>query len=74
MPDRAVYLTREGFKRLDEELEHLRTVKRPEVSERIRRSKDMTDVVDNAEYDTERATGVALLRTLVDAARDHVTR
>ena len=44
MPDRAVYLTREGFKRLDGELEHLRTVKRPEVSERIRRSKDMTDV------------------------------
>jgi transcription elongation factor GreA len=51
MPDRAVYLTREGFKRLDEELEQLRTVKRPEVSERIRRSKDMTDVTDNAEYD-----------------------
>jgi len=51
MPDRAVYLTREGFKRLDEELEHLRTVKRTEVSERIRRAKDMTDVVDNAEYD-----------------------
>lgn len=51
MPDRTVYLTREGFKRLDDELEHLRTVKRPEVSERIRRAKDMTDVVDNAEYD-----------------------
>ena len=51
MPDRTVYLTRDGFKRLDDELEHLRTVKRPEVSERIRRSKDMTDVVDNAEYD-----------------------
>ena len=51
MPDRTVYLTREGFKRLDEELEHLRTVKRPEVSDRIRRSKDMTDVTDNAEYD-----------------------
>jgi transcription elongation factor GreA len=51
MPDRAVYLTREGFKRLDDELGHLRTVKRPEVSERIRRSKDMTNVDDNAEYD-----------------------
>ena len=51
MPDRAVYLTREGFKRLDDELEHLRTVKLPEVSERIRRSKDMTNVDDNAEYD-----------------------
>jgi transcription elongation factor GreA len=51
MPDRAVYLTRDGFKRLDQELEQLRTVKRPEVSERIRRSKDMTDVTDNAVYD-----------------------
>ncbi|MCC7372689.1 MAG: transcription elongation factor GreA [Chloroflexi bacterium] len=51
MADRTVYLTREGFRRLDEELEQLRTVKRPEVSERIRRSKDMTDVTDNAEYD-----------------------
>ena len=27
----------------------------------------------HAEYDTERATGMALLRTLVDAARDRVT-
>ena len=51
MPERAVYLTRAGYKRLDEELEHLRTVKRPQVSERIRRSKDRTDVEDNAEYD-----------------------
>ena len=46
MPDRTVYLTQEGFKRLDGELEHLRTVKRPEVSDRIRRSKDMNDVTD----------------------------
>ena len=51
MPERAVYLTRAGYKRLDEELDHLRTVKRPQVSERIRRSKDRTDVEDNAEYD-----------------------
>jgi transcription elongation factor GreA len=51
MPDRTVYLTREGFARLDGELEHLRTVKRPEVSDRIRRSKDMSDTTDNAEYD-----------------------
>jgi transcription elongation factor GreA len=51
MPDRTVYLTLEGFKRLDGELEHLRTVKRPEVSDRIRNSKDMNDVTDNAEYD-----------------------
>ena len=51
MPERAVYLTREGFKKLEEELEHLRTVKRPQISERIRRAKEFTDTVDNAEYD-----------------------
>ena len=51
MAERAVFLTRAGYKRLDEELEQLRTVKRPQVSERIRKSKDRTDVEDNAEYD-----------------------
>ena len=51
MPERAVYVTREGLKKLDEELEELRNVKRPAVSERIRRAKEFTDTVDNAEYD-----------------------
>jgi len=51
MAERAVYLTRAGYKRLDEELEQLRTVKRPQVSEQIRQSKDRTDFEDNAEYD-----------------------
>ena len=51
MPGRAVYLTREGFKKLEEELEHLRAVKRPQVAERIRRAKELTDRVDNSDYD-----------------------
>jgi transcription elongation factor GreA len=51
MPERAVYLTREGFKKIEDELEQLRTVKRPQVSERIRRAKEFTDTVDSAEYD-----------------------
>jgi len=51
MAERAVFLTRDGYTRLDGELEQLRTVKRPQVSERIRNSKDLTDVEDNAEYD-----------------------
>lgn len=51
MAERAVYLTQAGYKRLDGELEQLRTVKRPQVSERIRQSKDSTDFEDNAEYD-----------------------
>lgn len=51
MPEREVFLTRDGFKRLEAELEHLRNVKRPEIAERIRRAKEFTDTVDNAEYD-----------------------
>lgn len=51
MPGKQTYLTRHGFKRLEEELDLLRTVRRPQVAERIRRAKEFTDTVDNAEYD-----------------------
>ncbi len=51
MPEKAVYLTQEGYERLDHELQELRTVRRPAVAERIRRAKEFTDTVDNAEYD-----------------------
>ena len=51
MPEKPVYLTQEGYERLDRELHELRTVRRPAVSERIRRAKELTDTVDNAEYD-----------------------
>lgn len=51
MPDRGVYLTREGFARLEEERKQLLTIKRPLVSERLRKAKEGTDTVDNAEYD-----------------------
>lgn len=49
--EKTVYLTREGLAKLEEELHHLRTVRRQEVAERIRRSKEFTTTVDNAEYD-----------------------
>src|ERR671929_1615805 len=51
MPEKAVYLTQEGYDRLDHELHELRTVRRPAVAERIRKAKEFTDTVDNAEYD-----------------------
>lgn len=51
MPEKPVYLTHEGYERLDHELHELRTVRRPAVAERIRRAKEFTDTVDNAEYD-----------------------
>ena len=55
MPQKQVYLTREGFKKFEEELAHLKNEKRPEVAERIRKAKEFTDTVDNAEYDDAKA-------------------
>ncbi len=45
------YLTREGLAKLEAELEHLNTVKRHAVADRIQKAKEMGGTVDNAEYD-----------------------
>jgi transcription elongation factor GreA len=51
MPEKAVYLTPAGKQRFTAELRELVSVKRHEVEERIRRAKEFSDTVDNAEYD-----------------------
>src|SRR5215217_5841140 len=51
MADRQVYLTRDGYDRLVQELAELRLEKRPQIEERIRLAKEFSDTVDNAEYD-----------------------
>ncbi len=47
----VVYLTREGYNRLQERLEYLIKVKRPEIAEQIREAKEMGDISENAGYD-----------------------
>jgi len=49
--DDAVLVTKEGFKKLKEELEHLKTVKRREVSERIKEAISFGDLSENSEYE-----------------------
>src|ERR1700716_2017417 len=51
MHDKVVYLTPEGKQRFTEELHELLTVRRHEVEAQIRRAKEFSDTVDNAEYD-----------------------
>jgi transcription elongation factor GreA len=48
---REVVLTREGFEKLKEEIEHMRTVRRREVAERIKVAREFGDISENAEYD-----------------------
>lgn len=45
------YLTPEGFKKLKEDLDHLRSVERARISAQIAEARDKGDLSENAEYD-----------------------
>lgn len=51
MVHKETYLTGEGLAKLETELEHLRSVSRQEVAQRIQQAKDLGGTVDNAEYE-----------------------
>jgi|SRR3989338_5919379 len=44
------FITKEGLKKLQAELEDLKTVKRKEVAQRIKEAKELGDLSENAEY------------------------
>ena len=50
----SVILTKEGLKKLEEELYYLKSVKRNEVSEKIRIAKEFGDLSENSEYNAAR--------------------
>ena len=51
MPQKEVLMTYEGLKKLEEELEYLKTTKRKEISERIKVALGYGDLSENSEYD-----------------------
>ncbi|MGI6649969.1 MAG: transcription elongation factor GreA [Bacillota bacterium] len=51
MPEKEVILTLEGLKKLETELEQLKTVKRREVAERIKQAVEFGDISENSEYE-----------------------
>lgn len=46
-----VILTQEGFDKLEEELNYLKTEKRTEIAERIKTARGFGDLSENSEYD-----------------------
>jgi len=46
-----IYLTQKGFDKLKDELEHLKTTKRREISKEIGKARELGDISENAEYD-----------------------
>ncbi|MCJ7857093.1 transcription elongation factor GreA [Lachnospiraceae bacterium NSJ-143] len=51
MPEKKVVLTYEGLKKMEDELEELKTVRRKEVAEKIKEARGQGDLSENAEYD-----------------------
>ena len=51
MSEKEVFLTREGLTKLEDELEHLKAVKRREVAERIKEAISFGDLSENSEYE-----------------------
>jgi transcription elongation factor GreA len=48
--EKVIYLTKQGLKELEEELEHLRTVKRAEVADRLKEAIEDYDMEDSTEF------------------------
>lgn len=63
MGKEIIYLTAEGYKKLKDELDHMRSVERPAVSAAIAEARDKGDLSENAEYDAAReAQGLLEMR------------
>jgi transcription elongation factor GreA len=69
------YMTEEGLRKLKEELVHMESIQRPEISRQIAEARDKGDLSENAEYDAAKeAQGllegkIAQLKGLIATAR-----
>ena len=51
MEEKEVLLTKEGYEKLEQELDELKTTKRAEIAERIKVALGFGDLSENSEYD-----------------------
>ncbi len=51
MADKQVLVTEEGYKKLEEKLQYLKSVKRIEIAERLKAAIALGDLSENSEYD-----------------------
>lgn len=47
----TTFLTRDGYRKLQEELDYLRTYKRQEIAQRLHEAMDGGELIENAEYE-----------------------
>jgi transcription elongation factor GreA len=51
MAEKAIPMTKDGIRKLEKELDHLRNVRRHEVAGRIHEAKELASAQNNAEYE-----------------------
>ena len=66
MGNKEVLLTDEGLKKLEEELEYLKTQKRKEVAEKIKHARGFGDLSENSEYDEAKDEQAKVERRIVE--------
>ena len=66
MPQKEVLMTYEGLKKLEEELEYLKTTKRIEIAERIKIAIGFGDLSENSEYDEAKNEQAQIEMRIID--------
>ena len=62
-------VTREGFQKLQEELNHLTEVRRGEIADRIRQAREFGDISETSEYDDAKNEQYLLERRISEVQR-----
>ena len=66
MGEQEVILTQEGYDKLEEELNYLKTEKRTEIAERIKVARGFGDLSENSEYDEAKSAQSENEQKIVD--------
>ena len=69
---KKVNVSKEGYKKLEEELNYLVTVKRSEVAEQLKEARSYGDLSENAEYD-EAKNAQALLEARINELETQIS-
>jgi transcription elongation factor GreA len=66
MDSKPIYLSKQGLIKLEQELKKLKTVDRPKIVSEIRRSRELGDLSENAEYHAAKEAQVHIERKIAD--------
>ncbi len=64
--ENEIYLTKEGYKALQERLDYLKSTKRDEVSKRIGIAREFGDLSENSEYDAAKEEQAQLEQEILE--------